>query len=97
MEASAERVALVTRSNVTFHNLRAADNVVFFGKSLGPICQRCGAYDQTSHGHKYCAHIACPIALLEFRRRQRKRTSTLEKVLLPRFERTLAEGWRVRP
>ena len=34
-------------------------------------------------GHKYCAHIACPIALREFKRRKRRRTSSLEKVYLP--------------
>lgn len=65
--------------------LKNAENVVFFGNNLGVECQRCGAYDQTSMGHKYCAHVSCPIALREFKRRKRKRTSSLEKVYLPRF------------
>ena len=64
--------------------LRSAENVVFFGNNLGVECQRCGAFNQTSMGHKYCAHIACPIALREFKRRKRKRTSSLEKVYLPK-------------
>jgi hypothetical protein len=66
-------------------NLRAGgESVVFFGNTLGVECQRCGAYNQTSMGHKYCAHVSCPIALREFKRRKRKRTSSLEKVYLPR-------------
>jgi hypothetical protein len=65
--------------------LRAGgESVVFFGNTLGVECQRCGAYNQTSMGHKYCAHVSCPIALREFKRRKRKRTSSLEKVYLPR-------------
>ena len=60
------------------------ESVVFFGNTLGVECQRCGAYNQTSMGHKYCAHVSCPIALREFKRRRRKRTSSLEKVYLPR-------------
>ncbi|GEM_PF-2865287 len=63
----------------------AGENVVFFGNNLGVECQRCGAYNQTSLGHKYCAHVSCPIALREFKRRKRKRTSSLEKVYLPRL------------
>jgi hypothetical protein len=63
--------------------MRSSENVVFFGNNLGVECQRCGAFNQTSMGHKYCAHIACPIALREFKRRKRKRTSSLEKVYLP--------------
>ena len=63
----------------------AGENVVFFGNNLGVECQRCGAYNQTSLGHKYCAHVSCPIALREFKRRKRKRTSSLEKVYLPRI------------
>ena len=65
--------------------LKNAENVVFFGNNLGVECQRCGAYNQTTMGHKYCAHVSCPIALREFKRRKRKRTSSLEKVYLPRF------------
>jgi hypothetical protein len=64
---------------------KAGENVVFFGNNLGVECQRCGAYNQTSLGHKFCAHVSCPIALREFKRRKRKRTSSLEKVYLPRF------------
>ena len=64
--------------------LRApGESVVFFGNTLGVECQRCGAYNQTSMGHKYCAHVSCPIALREFKRRKRKRTSSLEKVYIP--------------
>ncbi|MEA3200155.1 MAG: hypothetical protein QOE90_1583 [Thermoplasmata archaeon] len=63
----------------------AGENVVFFGNNLGVECQRCGAYNQTTLGHKYCAHVSCPIALREFKRRKRKRTSSLEKVYLPKF------------
>lgn len=70
---------------VTFHGLKSKHNVVFFGKNLGPHCQRCGAYDQTSMGHRFCGFVACPIALIEFKRRQRRRTSSLEKVYLPKM------------
>lgn len=65
--------------------LKNSENVVFFGNNLGVECQRCGAYNQTSMGHKFCAHVSCPIALREFKRRKRKRTSSLEKVYMPRF------------
>ena len=65
--------------------LKNTENVVFFGNNLGVECQRCGAYNQTSMGHKFCAHVSCPIALREFKRRKRKRTSSLEKVYMPRF------------
>jgi hypothetical protein len=61
----------------------STESVVFFGNTLGVECQRCGAYNQTSMGHKYCAHVSCPIALREFKRRKRKRTSSLEKVYVP--------------
>ncbi|HET6406219.1 MAG TPA: hypothetical protein VFH78_16415 [Candidatus Thermoplasmatota archaeon] len=71
--------------------LKNAENVVFFGNNLGVECQRCGAYNQTSMGHKYCAHVSCPIALREFKRRKRKRTSSLEKVYMPRFAQRLDE------
>jgi hypothetical protein len=70
-------------SPVRFNGLKAAENVVFFGNNLGVECQRCGAYNQTSSGHKYCAHVTCPIALREFKRRKRKRTSSLERVYIP--------------
>ena len=63
---------------------QGGESVVFFGNTLGVECQRCGAYNQTSMGHKFCAHVSCPIALREFKRRKRKRTSSLEKVYLPR-------------
>jgi hypothetical protein len=62
----------------------SGSNVVFFGNSLPVECQRCGAYCGTSIGHKYCSHVTCPIALREFKRRKRKRTSTLEQVYIPR-------------
>lgn len=68
---------------VKFGGLKNTENVVFFGNNLGVECQRCGAYNQTSMGHKYCAHVSCPIALREFKRRRRKRTSTLEQVYMP--------------
>lgn len=64
--------------------LDAGSKVVFFGNSLGVECQRCGAYNQTNTGHKYCAQITCPIALKEYKRRKRKRTSTLEQVYIPK-------------
>jgi hypothetical protein len=78
-----ERIAFHIGSNVRFNGLKAGENVVFFGNNLGVECQRCGAYNQTSSGHKYCAHVSCPIALREFKRRKRKRTSSLEKVFIP--------------
>ena len=59
-------------------------NVVFFGNSLTADCQRCGAYSSTNTGHKYCIHVTCPLAIKEFKRRRRKRTSTLEQVYIPR-------------
>lgn len=61
-------------------------NVVFFGNSLSVECQRCGAFCSTSIGHKYCTHVTCPIALREFKRRKRKRTSTLEQVYMPQIK-----------
>lgn len=69
--------------NVTFRSLRSAQNVVYFGRTLGSECQRCGAYDQNEHGHRFCAHVSCPIALLEVKRRNRRRTSRLETVYFP--------------
>jgi hypothetical protein len=78
-----ERISFHLSSNVSFNGLKSAENVVFFGNNLGVECQRCGAYNQTSMGHKYCAHVSCPIALREFKRRKRKRTSSLEKVFIP--------------
>ena len=62
---------------------RSAESVVFFGNHLTQECARCGAFDQTSMGHKFCSHVSCPIALREFKRRKRKRTSSLEKVYIP--------------
>jgi hypothetical protein len=35
--------------------------------------------------------VSCPIALREFKRRKRKRTSSLEKVYMPRFSQRLPE------
>ncbi|HLE96513.1 MAG TPA: hypothetical protein VI997_04010, partial [Candidatus Thermoplasmatota archaeon] len=58
--------------------------VVFFGNSLGVECQQCGAYNSTSTGHRFCAQITCPIAVKEYKRRKRRRTSTLEQVYIPR-------------
>jgi hypothetical protein len=60
--------------------------VVFFGSSLCVECQKCGAFSSTGSGHKFCIHITCPIATREFKRRKRKRTSTLEKVYMPRMQ-----------
>ena len=79
---SQERITF-SMSPVRFNGLKNTENVVFFGNNLGPECQRCGAFNTTSMGHKYCAHVSCPIALREFKRRRRKRTSSLEKVYLP--------------
>ena len=70
---------------------RTGENVVFFGNTLGVECQRCGAFNQTTTGHKFCAHVSCPIALREFKRRKRKRTSSLEKVYLPQMQAKLNE------
>lgn len=70
--------------------LETGSKVVFFGNGLGVECQRCGAFNQTNTGHKYCAHITCPIALKEYKRRKRKRTSTLEQVYIPKKRAELA-------
>ena len=84
MTAIAETERITFSINpVKFNGLKNTENVVFFGNNLGPECQRCGAYNTTGMGHKYCAHVSCPIALREFKRRRRKRTSSLEKVYLP--------------
>ena len=85
MAASDLDRAVAHRAPIAFNGLKDKKNVVFFGKSLGSMCQRCGAYNQTSTGHKFCGFVACPIALLEFKRRQRKRTSSFEKVYLPKI------------
>jgi hypothetical protein len=77
---------------IRFNGLKSAENVVFFGNNLGVECQRCGAFNQTSMGHKFCAHVSCPIALREFKRRKRKRTSSLEKVYMPRFAERLGDA-----
>jgi hypothetical protein len=77
---------------IRFSGLKNSENVVFFGNNLGVECQRCGAYNQTSMGHKYCAHVSCPIALREFKRRKRKRTSTLEQVYMPQRLARLNQG-----
>lgn len=82
MAMGAEPVTF-TLTPIRFNGLKSADNVVFFGNNLTTECQRCGAYNQTSMGHKFCAHVSCPIALREFKRRKRKRTSSLEKVYIP--------------
>lgn len=81
-----------TYAPVKFGGLKNTENVVFFGNNLGVECQRCGAYNQTSMGHKYCAHVSCPIALREFKRRRRKRTSTLEQVYMPQRLAALREN-----
>ena len=86
--ATPERIEFGPRRNVVFQGLSASANVVFFGHNLGVECQRCGAYEQSDNGHRYCAHVSCPIALLELKRRKRKRTSNLERVYAPRFTRT---------
>jgi hypothetical protein len=83
MAMSSTEAVTFTLSPVRFNGLKSAENVVFFGNNLGSECQRCGAYNQTSMGHKFCAHVSCPIALREFKRRKRKRTSSLEKVYVP--------------
>ena len=80
---SATEPVTFTLNPIRFNGLKSAENVVFFGNNLGVECQRCGAYNQTSMGHKFCAHVSCPIALREFKRRKRKRTSSLEKVYVP--------------
>ena len=82
MATAPERISFQL-APVAFNGLKSAENVVFFGNNLGVECQRCGAYNQTSMGHKFCAHVSCPIALREFKRRKRKRTSSLEKVYIP--------------
>lgn len=68
---------------VRFNGLKNAENVVFFGNNLGVECQRCGAFNQTSMGHRYCTHVSCPIALREFKRRKRKRANLLENGSAP--------------
>ena len=73
-----------TGQPIGFKGLKSAENVVFLGEKLTPECKHCGAYDSTKKGYKFCAHVTCPIALKEFKRRKRKRTSTLEQVYIPR-------------
>jgi len=81
----------------TFSNFESGSNVVFFGNSLGVECQRCGAFCSTSNGHKYCTHVTCPIALKEFKRRRRKRTSTLEQVYIPqKFKKAISDVQKAR-
>lgn len=85
-EASApERIVFDMRSNVSFPTLRSEANVRFFGNVLGIACRKCGAYEQTKAGHHYCVHVSCPIGLLESKHRNRPRTSSLEKVFVPRL------------
>ena len=83
MAISGSEPVTFTLSPVKFTGLKNSENVVFFGNNLTAECQRCGAFNQTSMGHKFCAHVSCPIALREFKRRKRKRTSSLEKVYIP--------------
>lgn len=83
MAMSPSESVTFTLNPVKFNGLKNTENVVFFGNNLTSECQRCGGYNQTSMGHKYCAHVSCPIALREFKRRRRKRTSSLEKVYIP--------------
>lgn len=83
MAMSGSEPITFTLSPVKFGGLKNSENVVFFGNNLTAECQRCGAFNQTSMGHKFCAHVSCPIALREFKRRKRKRTSSLEKVYIP--------------
>ena len=75
----------------SFSSFDSGSKVVFFGNSLGVECQRCNAYCTTNLGHKYCTHITCPIALKEFKRRKRKRTSTLEQVYIPKMRQDKAD------
>jgi hypothetical protein len=79
-------------TSLRISGLRTGESVVFFGNTLGVECQRCGAYNQTTSGHKFCAHVSCPIALREFKRRKRRRTSSLEKVYLPNMQARLDSG-----
>lgn len=76
----------ITPAPKPLSSFETGSRVVFFGNSLSVECQRCNAYCSTNLGHKYCAHITCPIALKEFKRRKRKRTSTLEQVYIPKFK-----------
>lgn len=80
---TAREIATGAQRN-TFLTFDSGSNVVFYGNSLPVECQRCGAFCSTNIGHKYCNHVTCPIALKEFKRRKRKRTSTLEQVYIPR-------------
>lgn len=82
-----EAAAIPVRAGFT----EADGRVVFFGACVSTECQRCGAYATTTNGHRFCSHVNCPIALREFRRRRRKRTSSLERVYLPAIEAARAE------
>lgn len=57
--------------------------VVFFGRVLSVECQRCGEFTATTAGHSVCAQLACPIAMREFHRRNRKRTTGGAGVRVP--------------
>ncbi|MFA5860761.1 MAG: hypothetical protein WDA16_03610 [Candidatus Thermoplasmatota archaeon] len=83
MAATSERICFQLSPNAGSHGITPGQTVVFFGNNLGADCQRCGAYDQTFTGHRHCAHVSCPLALREFKRRTRKRTTSLEKVFIP--------------
>lgn len=85
METEAAPEHVTFSFNVQFKALAARENIVFFGRNLGLNCRRCGAYERTSLGHTYCAQSMCPIALIEVKRRRRKRTSSLERVYIPQM------------
>lgn len=75
-------------SNVVFRGDLSSSSMIFFGRTLRAECVRCGAYERTAAGHSYCVHVHCPIALIVRKARARKRTSSLERVYIPR----MAEG-----
>lgn len=83
MAGDARRAATSFQPNVTWSGLRARESAVFFGNRLGDVCRKCGGYEQTSTGHTYCTQMSCPIAMLEIKRRKRRRTSVLETVYVP--------------
>lgn len=85
VEDSPPRILFDMRSNVSFPALSSKANARFFGNVLSIECRKCGAYEQTKAGHHYCLRVSCPIGLLESKRRNRKRTSSLEKVFVPKL------------
>lgn len=65
MEASRER--------------RAPPLVLYFGRAVGPCCQRCGAFEVDEKKRSWCVFLACPVGLLEVQARQRHHARVLAR------------------